>query len=155
MMQFPFAKILALDLEGTLISNAVSQFPRPGLRDFVETCLAFYDKVVLFTFVKEELSRPILLALEKDGYLPENFAAIVGIIRPDGSRKDLRLVAKNPRAALLIDDDDVAMPGQEKRVLRIPQFMPPFDHSDDRVLIDLAARIREIQGGEALTAHRF
>jgi hypothetical protein len=29
-------KVLALDLEGTLISNAMSQIPRPGLYDFLE-----------------------------------------------------------------------------------------------------------------------
>jgi hypothetical protein len=28
--------ILALDLEGTLISNAISQIPRPGLHCFLE-----------------------------------------------------------------------------------------------------------------------
>lgn len=28
--------ILALDLEGTLISNAISQIPRPGLKTFLE-----------------------------------------------------------------------------------------------------------------------
>jgi hypothetical protein len=36
--------VLALDLEGTLISNAVSQFPRPGLLAFLECCLPQYRK---------------------------------------------------------------------------------------------------------------
>jgi len=30
--------ILALDLEGVLITNAISQFPRPGLRQFLTQC---------------------------------------------------------------------------------------------------------------------
>lgn len=32
------ATTLALDLEGTLISNAVSQISRPGLYSFLEYC---------------------------------------------------------------------------------------------------------------------
>jgi hypothetical protein len=49
-------KVLALDLEGTLISNAVSIFPRPGLYNFLEFCHDTFDKIVLFTSVSEERS---------------------------------------------------------------------------------------------------
>jgi hypothetical protein len=31
-------KVIALDLEGTLISNARRQIPRPGLYQFLEAC---------------------------------------------------------------------------------------------------------------------
>jgi hypothetical protein len=30
--------VVALNLEGTLISNAISAFPRPGLKLFIEMC---------------------------------------------------------------------------------------------------------------------
>jgi hypothetical protein len=51
----------ALDLEGTLISNAVSQFPRPGLFIFLEYChqnfvgvaSRFETRLVIFTAVNE------------------------------------------------------------------------------------------------------
>jgi hypothetical protein len=37
--------VIALDLEGTLISNAVSQFPRPGLYSFLEYCSKNFCRV--------------------------------------------------------------------------------------------------------------
>jgi hypothetical protein len=50
---------IALDLEGTLISNAVSQFPRPGLFTFLEYCHQNFDRVVIFTAVNEVRFRSI------------------------------------------------------------------------------------------------
>lgn len=47
--------ILALDLEGTLISNAVSQIPRPGLYSFLEHVQGQFDQLVMFTTVEEGL----------------------------------------------------------------------------------------------------
>jgi hypothetical protein len=46
--------VLALDLEGTPISNAMSQIPRSGLFAFLERCRALFPRVVMFTTVKEE-----------------------------------------------------------------------------------------------------
>ena len=45
--------VLALDLEGTLISNAMSCIPRPGLFAFLEGCREMFARVVLFTAVLE------------------------------------------------------------------------------------------------------
>ena len=45
--------VIALDLEGTLISNAVSQFPRPGLYSFLEYCQENFSRIVIFTAVKD------------------------------------------------------------------------------------------------------
>jgi hypothetical protein len=50
---------IALDLEGTLISNAVSQFPRPGLFTFLEYCHKSFDRLVIFTAVNEVRFRSI------------------------------------------------------------------------------------------------
>lgn len=52
---------IALDLEGTLISNAVSQFPRPRIFTFLEYChenfvgvaSRFETRLVIFTAVNE------------------------------------------------------------------------------------------------------
>ncbi len=43
--------ILALDLEGTLISNAISQIPRPGLYRFQEDIQLLFDQLMMFTTV--------------------------------------------------------------------------------------------------------
>jgi hypothetical protein len=39
------SKILCLDLEGTLISSAISQFPRPKLKWFIENLLSLNLKL--------------------------------------------------------------------------------------------------------------
>ena len=49
-------KTIALDLEGTLISNAMSQIPRPGLFSFLEECRRLVERVVMFTTVGISLS---------------------------------------------------------------------------------------------------
>lgn len=45
--------VLAIDLEGTLISNAVSQFSRSGLYNFLEYCHNNFCRIVIFTAVSE------------------------------------------------------------------------------------------------------
>jgi len=51
--------ILALDLEGTLISNAVSQIPRPGLYQFLEVAHELFEHLVIYTTVPEAAFRRI------------------------------------------------------------------------------------------------
>lgn len=46
--------ILALDPEGTLISNAISQIPRPGLHNFLEDARSRFGELVMFTNVPED-----------------------------------------------------------------------------------------------------
>jgi hypothetical protein len=38
--------VLTLDLESTLVSNAVSQFARPGLYDFLAWALSSFERIV-------------------------------------------------------------------------------------------------------------
>lgn len=45
--------LLCLDLEGTLISNAVSQIPRPGLYRFLERASVLCD-LMLYTSVSRD-----------------------------------------------------------------------------------------------------
>ena len=61
-------KIIALDLEGTLVSNAVSLFPRAGLYHFLEFCNSKAEKIVLFTAVTNRKAREIIqfLSAEKN-----------------------------------------------------------------------------------------
>jgi NLI interacting factor-like phosphatase len=54
---------IALDVEGTLISNAVSQFPRPGLFTFLEYCYQNFARLVIFTAVNEVRFRSIARTL--------------------------------------------------------------------------------------------
>jgi hypothetical protein len=57
---------LALDLEETLISSAMSQIPRPGLREFLRKCTARFD-TFLYTCVRTEKVQEILRTLVEYG----------------------------------------------------------------------------------------
>lgn len=135
--------MVALDLEGTLISTAISMFPRPGLRSFIAACLARFEEVVIYSSVTPSKVRTILCLLAEEGLLPDGFAERVRIIQPSGTVKDL-LILGDPDDILLIDDMALAAPGQEHRLLRIAGFEPPYADTDD-VLITLAAQLNEAQ----------
>ena len=63
---------IALDVEGTLISNAVSQFSRPGLFTFLEYCHQNFDRLVLFTAVNEVRFRSISRTLAELLHISSN-----------------------------------------------------------------------------------
>ena len=138
-LQMPFADILSLDLEGTLISNAVSVIPRPGLRTFLVKCLQGHPEVVIYSSCPTDRVRDILEGLERDQHIPTGFAAKTRIFHPGpGSRKDLTVIGDPERDGIMhVDDQDVAVPGQEAYHVRIPAFEHPYPDTD-RVLIELA-----------------
>ncbi len=69
-------KVLALDLEGTLISNAMSQIPRPRLYTFLTEVKQMFPRIVIFTAVKEDKFRDIANMLGNEGSVPKWFATI-------------------------------------------------------------------------------
>ena len=71
---------IALDLEGTLISNAMSQIPRPGLNIFIEACAEHTDKIVLYSAVSPARCRSILQTLANENDVPAWFALIEIVI---------------------------------------------------------------------------
>jgi len=95
--------ILAMDLEGTLISNAVSQIPRPGLFPFLEYVRTRFSQLVIFTSVSEPLARKICVLLVTEGAAPAWFA-LLPYVDWDGPTKDLRFVASDVGQTLLLDD---------------------------------------------------
>ena len=125
------ARVLALDLEGTLISNAMSQIPRPGLFEFLSRCRELFPRLVMFTTVKEPRFRDIAVLLVKEGAAPDWFAQIE-YITWHGETKDLSFV---PGAVmddvLLVDDfERYVHPGQESRWLQIEYFDYPYEATD-------------------------
>lgn len=118
--------ILALDLEGTLISNAVSQIPRPGLRDFLDYAGSTFDEVVLFTTVPRHMSLRIALLLAEEGHVPGWFTE-VRYVEWTGSTKDLRFVSPLLGQALLLDDHRPYIHrGQHKFWVEAPLFASPY-----------------------------
>ncbi|MET3382352.1 NIF family HAD-type phosphatase [Variovorax paradoxus] len=137
--------VLALDLEGTLISNAMSQIPRPGLAEFLTRCAELFPRIVMFTTVKEERFRRIARLLVDEKVAPAWFADMEYIVW-QGETKDLQFVrGVDPHQVLLVDDfEKYVHPGQEAQWLQVEHFDYPYS-SEDRglaeVLNALAARI--------------
>jgi len=135
---------LALDLEGTLLSNAMSQIPRPGLYDFLVGCEALFGRIVIFTAVAELRFRSIAALLAAEGHAPGWFADIE-YVQWNGETKDLTYVhGVEPGEVLLVDDlQEYVHPGQEDQWVRVAPFVAPYSSSDDglrTVLQTLAAR---------------
>lgn len=123
-------RILALDLEGTLISNAVSQIPRPGLWDFLNYAGTSFDEVVLFTKVSRPMARRIALLLTEEGRVPGWFTE-VRYVEWTGATKDLRFVSPLLGQALLLDDHrPYVHPGQLKFWIEAPLFASPYLAND-------------------------
>ena len=139
-------QVLALDLEGTLISNAMSQIPRPGLFAFLERCRMLFPRVVMFTTVSEVRFRDIARLLVAERYAPAWFLN-VEFVHWQGQTKDLSFI---PRAqvttTLLVDDFEVYVhPGQQAQWVAAPYFDYPYLDSD----VGLAQVAQKL---EALTA---
>lgn len=121
---------LALDLEGTLISNAVSQIPRPGLLSFLEEVRGQFDQLVMFTTVPEPLLRRIAELLVREGHAPPWFAEL-SYTKWSGKTKDLRFVSSRLGDTLLLDDHCAYVhPGQEQWWVEVSLFGSPYDCSD-------------------------
>jgi len=137
--------VLALDLEGTLISNAMSQIPRPGLAEFLTRCAELFPRIVMFTTVKEERFRNIARLLVDEKVAPTWFADME-YINWQGETKDLRFVpGVDPHQVLLVDDfEKYVHLGQEAQWLQVEHFDYPYS-SEDRGLAEvfnaLAVRI--------------
>ncbi len=53
-------KVIALDLERTLISDALNREPRPGLFEFLDFCVQHFERVVLFTSVNKRITYEVI-----------------------------------------------------------------------------------------------
>ncbi|MCU1156856.1 hypothetical protein JAK41_01540 [Stenotrophomonas maltophilia] len=123
--------ILALDLEGTLISNAISQIPRPGLYGFLTEIRALFDQLTMFTTVPEDRFRSIAALLAREGSVPGWFVGLP-YISWSGKTKDLRFASPNLGEALLLDDHGPYVhPGQEHLWVPVPLFGSPYPRDDN------------------------
>lgn len=130
---------LALDLEGTLISNAVSCFPRPGLRDFLIGVECQFDRLVVYTTVAPMHVRRLAKDLANEGLVP-HWLADVEIVIWQGGIKDLRFIpGADIERTLLVDDIEAYIhPEQRSQWIKIEPFEPPYP-STDRELARVAA----------------
>jgi hypothetical protein len=137
--------VLALDLERTLITEAMTANPRPGLFDFLTFCHERFGRVVIFTTVEEEDAREVLEGLDREGLIPFGLLPRLEYVNWTGEFKDLCFVADaEPNEVVLVDDD----PGWVKPDQR-DRWVPivPWDGGPDKEL----ARVRGVL--ERLLAH--
>lgn len=134
--------VLALDLEATLISSAVSQFPRPGLFAFLERCHELFPRLAIFTTVREPVFRAIAQTLVAEGVAPQWFQDIE-FIQWSGATKNLAFIPNSSvHEALLVDDlASYVHPSQEAQWIPVEPFEPPFSDSDT----GLAEVLRELE----------
>ena len=83
-------KVLALDLERTLVSDAMSSDPRPGLFDFLAFCHEQFERVALFTSVETSDAREVMEELARSDQVPAGFLARLEYVEWSGEHKDLR-----------------------------------------------------------------
>lgn len=123
--------VLALDLEGTLISNAVSQISRPGLNEFLTRCCELFPRIVVFTTVPEPRFREVARLLVEEGQAPAWFAELEYVYWV-GRTKDLAFIqGAKVEEALLVDDFEAYVhPGQDERWVRAEHFDYPYPDTD-------------------------
>jgi len=142
--------VLALDLEGTLVSNAVSQIPRPGVGEFLTECRALFSRIVMFTTVREPQFRRIARGLVEEQVVPAWFADLE-CVDWTGPTKDLRVISRVPWPHVLLVDDCQAYvhPGQEPHWVPVQQFCSPYSDTDTElpaVLEQLRSRLTQMTG---------
>jgi hypothetical protein len=116
-------KAVALDLEGTLVDCAVSALARPGLDRFLTFCRGRFERLYLYTAVRNERALDVLDALVAKGTISrENRAALSAVDWPHHHfHKDLRHVRDYPVEEILLIDDDpgFVLPAQKSQWLPI------------------------------------
>lgn len=143
-------KILALDLEGTIVSNAISRKPRPGLYAFMESCKDAFNEVVLFTAVDAERARDVLLNLAKKCYVPMWVATMPIVLWHEeddipgkhliqlGKFKDLLFVKLMfpgvviPNIWIVDDNRYWVRSHQRRQLIEIPTWDPAFNGKNSR-----------------------
>ena len=128
-------KVIALDLEGTLISNAMSQIVRPDLYSFLDECKNLCDRLVIYTTIREDMFRGIAKLLISEKKAPDWFEYIE-YINWEGKIKDLSFIPNcEIEEALLVDDFYMYIhPEQKKQWVEIKQFEHPYASTDTELM---------------------
>jgi len=156
--------VLALDLEGTLISNIVSQLPRPHLAEFLEFCLSSDFGVVLYTACSSHSARDALLRLSRHGYIPESMGMmpIVEWEKFTGDSRNPKNLqhaqkmfpdAKLHRCFLVDDISAFVALGQADQWIPIYPYGTPYS-PDDTELLRIKKILIDILAGETEVTRR-
>ncbi len=134
-------RALALDLERTLVDDALSARPRPGLLDFLVFCHERFGWVALFTTAEEADAREVIEGLARSGHVPAGLLARLEYVSWQGQYKDLGLIAGAAPGEVLLVDDDAGWVRPDQRERWIPIL--PWDGGADSEL----RRVRAVLEG--------
>ena len=128
-------RIIALDIEGTLISNAVSIFPRPGLNTFLEFLDANFSRIVVMTALEDRIFRKIAKILSDEGTTPRWFNDLEYCSwkgQHELKYKDLRCIPDSDIQNVIIIDDmeEYIHPDQKQCWIKIQPFNAPYSKKD-------------------------
>lgn len=138
-------RVIALDLERTLISDAYNREPRPGLFEFLQFCLQAVERVVLFTAVSKRIAMMVLNDLSAQGAIPDTFVEQIEYIEWDGSYKDLRYIPQTslPEVVIVDDDEGWILPEQQAHWIGIAAYDPYLIHGEDTELLRVRRLLEE------------
>ncbi len=134
-------KVLALDLERTLIDDALSGRPRPGLLDFLGFCQERFGRVAVFTTVEEADAREVLKDLDRRGQVPPGLLGRLEYVAWCGEYKDLGFVHDAVADEMLLVDDDPGWVRPDQRGQWVA--IAPWDGGPDEEL----RRVRSVLEG--------
>ena len=118
---------LVLDIEGTLISNAISIFPRHNLYNFLEFVRTKFDRIVVMTCLEERKFREVANILCKEGSSPKWFENLEYINWKSSNYKDLTFVNGDIKNLFIIDDmERYILPEQKSQWIEIRSFERPY-----------------------------
>lgn len=137
--------VLALDLERTLVDDARSGRPRPGLLPFLAFCHERFGRVAVFTTVEEADARAVLAELAGRGHLPPGLLDRLEYVGWCGEYKDLAFVPGATADEVLLVDDDPGWvrPDQRGRWVPVTAWDGGPDGELARVRAELERRLAE------------
>jgi hypothetical protein len=125
-------KTLVLDIEGTLVSNAVSIFPRHELYKFLEFVKTKFDRIVVMTCLEERKFREVAHVLCVEGSAPKwfenlewiNWSKFYFVDQPQ-LYKNLKFINEDISDIYIIDDMERYIdPDQKSQWIPIESFSP-------------------------------
>jgi len=140
----PYLKtmILALDLEGTLISSATICWPRPGLFPFLTWAWEAFERIVVFSAVPATVAGQICWDLAAEGEAPAWFADVPAF-EAQAEKKDLARIGPLGRVLLVDDHAEYVLAAQKPWWVPIARFCPELGCGDPDVDDGELARVRE------------
>ena len=140
--------VVALDLERTLVDNAMSGRPRPGLLDFFRFCDERFGRVVLFTTVDETDAREVMSDLFRSGHVPLSLYTRLEYVDWSGEFKDLSFIRGVAATDVVLVDDDEGWvrPDQRDRWVSIAGWEGGSDSELSRVKAVLEGYLAKSHG---------